>query len=646
MWCAFSPRRRLRPAVERVIAMSVMKRSEVGTTLRAVRGRLRRGGPNLAAYLHRRLPWLNLFLGFLVAFLQRTPAARFLAGTGGSALMAAAQLLPATVTVAALGAMHSLAGATAFVGVTNPIFGRVGTPLQLGFTYTGTPSAPTSFKLISGTLPPGLNFIPAPILSTIPSGSPVIAGTPTQAGTFTIRVQGFNAVGYTSDPLEPLPTIVFQIAAAAAAAPVITTPPLGQNATVGATVVFSVQASDAQGFQWRKNGTAIIGATSSTLTLPNVQTSDAATYSVVVSSPIGTTASADALLVVTTPTALPVITTPPLSQSATVGGSAAFNVAASGGATLQWQFNGTAIAGATSPALTVANLTPANAGLYVAALSNNLGATMSPAAILGLGSANKLIGSGTEFPDIFHPGTGFTYDQILLGGAAASVTADAGQILRISSIDLNDDIVQVEFSGAGTLTLVLDNASGPAAPSKYNQSVTYLKGHAGIVLAGANATTNLTVFSVGRAIPGSNPALFKEVAYDGFADLAFIAITSTDGKFGGLRAANASFLAAKGLTGIYAPTVQFTGPVFVSDITASDAATPVLVLGSSADVRITGGDLLQANGRAVQVSGVAQLKFTPGSNSHGVGFNAQTNRARLEQNGADVTAQIVVNPPP
>jgi hypothetical protein len=269
----------------------------------------------------------------------------------------------------------------------------------------------------------------------------------------------------------------------------------------------------------------------------------------------------------------------------------------------------------------------------------------SDPAILGVSTSAKVAGSGSEIAaDIVHPNKNI-FDQLLLQGAAASFTADAGQITRLSYVDMHDDIVQVEFSGAGTVSIVLDGASGPAAPVKYNQSgVVYMKGHAGIVVTGANETTNLSVFSVGRA-NAVNQALFKDnVTYDGLADIAFIAIDSSDGKFGGLRTANASYFATTGYTGVYAPGVQFTGPVFVGDIDASDTATPLLLLGSAANAQINGGDLLQANGRAVRVSGIAQLKFVAGSDSHGNLFAAKTNRARLEQDGVDVTAQIVVNP--
>lgn len=347
--------------------------------------------------------------------------------------------------------------------------------------------------------------------------------------------------------------------------------------------------------------------------------------------------------VTTTP---PESTVQPASQTVATGASVTLNVQATGAIGYQWQRNGVPIAGATGTTLTLDDVQPADAGIYTVLATNLSGTTASRPAILGIRSTAKLVGVGTEYPDIFHPITRFTYDQILLGGAAASVTADPGQILRISYLDLNDDIVQVELSGAGTLTLVLDGATGPAPPIKYNQpSVSYMKGHAGIILAGANASTNLTVFSVGRAIPGSNPALYSDsITYDGLADLAYIAILSPDGKFAGLRAANVSLFATGGITGVYAPGLHFSGPVFIRDINASANASPVFEIGAGGDVRVTGGNLHQANGQPVSVLGLTQLHFTPGGNSHGALLPAQVNQGQLEQNGVNVTAQVVVNP--
>lgn len=253
----------------------------------------------------------------------------------------------------------------------------------------------------------------------------------------------------------------------------------------------------------------------------------------------------------------------------------------------------------------------------------------------------KVAGAAREAgADIKHP-NGNIYDQVLMTGDTAAVRNDTGQLTRVSYLDLDGDIVQVEMSGSGTLIVKLDGATGPMLPVLYNQDVTYMKGNARLTIVGADENTNLTVFSVGR-MTAVNAALFKSASvYDGFGDLASIAIQSRDGKFGGIRTANAGFRATSGLTGLYAPGVQFTGPVFINDLTAADDATPVLQLGSALEVRVTGGNMAQLNGRAVRVSGLTTLAFADGTDSHGNLFRAQANQARLERDGLDVTSQIV-----
>ena len=335
----------------------------------------------------------------------------------------------------------------------------------------------------------------------------------------------------------------------------------------------------------------------------------------------------------------------------------------------QWQFNGANVTGATSGTLTLSNFQPVNAGLYSVIASSGTAVTSDPA-IVGVASTSKVIGAGIVVgTNIVHP-NGNTFDQVLLTGAATTVTAEPQKITRTSFIDLSDDIVQVEFSGAGTLSLVLDNASGPAAPVNYNQpTVAYMKGHATIVIAGADDSTNVSVFTVGRAtavdltgafnillpisstnIPANNGSpLFQghsATAYDGVAGIALIAISSTNGRIGGVRTANASYFATRGVTGIYAPGVTFTGPVYVGELSAFDAATPMLSLGSAAITQINGGDLFQQNGQPVLVSGITQLNFVAGITSGGVLLPAQTNQTRLMQNGTDVTALLVGNSSP
>lgn len=333
-----------------------------------------------------------------------------------------------------------------------------------------------------------------------------------------------------------------------------------------------------------------------------------------------------------------------------VGGTATLSVVGGGMFPLgfQWRKDGVAIPGANASELTLPRFAPADVGVYTVVVSNEAGAVVSQPMAMGALSTTKVSGEATEIgPDIRHP-NGRIMDQILLEGEAAMITAELGQTTRLSYIDLDDDIVQVEFTGAGTLAIRLDGASGPAAPVRYRQpGVAYMKGHATIVVTGANETTHLSVFSVGRANAVDQSLFRDDTTYDGVADLARIVIIRSSGNFGGLRCANVNFFAAEGFTGIYAPSVVFRGPVYVGDVNAFDDAEPTLLLGvATDDTLIAGGDLFQTNSRAVQVGGLSRLEFVAGTTSHGVTLPAQSNQARLEQAGVDVTDQIVVNPIP
>ncbi len=104
--------------------------------------------------------------------------------------------------------------------------------------------------------------------------------------------------------------------------PAITTPPANQTATSGSAASFSVTATGTAplSYQWYKSGTAISGATSSTLSLSNVQSSDAASYTVAVSNSVTTTTSSAATLTVTTSAP------PPPPPSGGGGGGGALSV--------------------------------------------------------------------------------------------------------------------------------------------------------------------------------------------------------------------------------------------------------------------------------------------------------------------------------
>ena len=170
-----------------------------------------------------------------------------------------------------------------------------------------------------------------------------------------------------SDPLAVSPTISAQ--------------PVSQAAAVGTTVTFSVTAAGAQSYQWYLNGTAILGATGSTLSIANVQGSNAGTYSVQITNPTGTVTSNSVTLAVTS---APAITTQPASQAVNAGNSVTFNAGASGTPTptYQWYFNGQAIAGATAASYAIAVVQNSNAGSYAVTATNTAGTVTSNTAAL------------------------------------------------------------------------------------------------------------------------------------------------------------------------------------------------------------------------------------------------------------------------
>ena len=82
--------------------------------------------------------------------------------------------------------------------------------------------------------------------------------------------------------------------------PCISSPPPNQTADPGESVSFSVSAQGTQpvSYQWRKDGVILTGETATSLSLTNVQRTDAAAYDVVVSNPVGIATSAISLLTV------------------------------------------------------------------------------------------------------------------------------------------------------------------------------------------------------------------------------------------------------------------------------------------------------------------------------------------------------------
>ena len=94
----------------------------------------------------------------------------------------------------------------------------------------------------------------------------------------------------------------------------------------------------------------------------------------------------------------PAIQTQPQSQTVSAGSSVQFSVTASGRPAViyQWNFNGTAINGATNSSYSLSNAQSGNAGNYTVVVSNVMGAVSSNPATLTVNAVNPPPSGGSS----------------------------------------------------------------------------------------------------------------------------------------------------------------------------------------------------------------------------------------------------------
>ena len=235
---------------------------------------------------------------------------------------------------------------------------------------------------ITAIMPPGCFVASPPVITTEPIDQIVCEGdsvsfTVTATGdglTYQWRKGSIDIVGATNDTLTinpvsfsdaatdynvvvsgttPPPDTSINVSLTVDTVTNITTQPASQIACVGDSVSFTVAATGTGlTYQWRKGIIDIIGATNDTLTINPVALTDAALdYNVVV---MGTCSNDTSINVSLTVNAVTVITTQPVDQTACVGDSISFTVAATGtGLTYQWRKGIIDITGATNDTLTI-----------------------------------------------------------------------------------------------------------------------------------------------------------------------------------------------------------------------------------------------------------------------------------------------------
>ncbi len=255
----------------------------------------------------------------------------------------------------------------------------------------------------------------------------------------------------------------------------ITQQPVGTSVDEGSPAAFSVAAtgSGTLSYQWYFNGTAISGATSSTLRLSSASLSNAGTYYAVVRNS-GSSATSTAVALAVSPYQRVSITAQPASQSVTAGTAVALQVAATGSGTLsyQWYFNGAAISGATASSLRFSSAATTNSGSYYVVVRNSASSATSSTASLTVASATTPVSITTQ-PASQIVNEGSTVQMIVAATGSGTLsyqwyrngTALSGA--TASSLSLSN----VTSNNAGSYYAVVRNASSSATSSTATLSV-------------------------------------------------------------------------------------------------------------------------------------------------------------------------------
>jgi alkyl sulfatase BDS1-like metallo-beta-lactamase superfamily hydrolase len=280
--------------------------------------------------------------------------------------------------------------------------------------------------------------------------------------------------------------------------PMITAQPTNQTVNAGSTVNFQVSASGSSplSYQWWFNGTNALGGSTNTLTLTNVQSSQAGGYSVTVANFAGTVTSAVASVTVQTP---PTVTRQPSTLTVTQGQTATFNVGATGDPPLgfQWRFNGSPIGGATSSGYTVVAATVAKAGLYDAVVGNPYGSVTSavaqltvliPPAITAQPTNQTVSAGSTVYFQVSASGSSpLTYQWWFNGTNAVGTSTNTLTLTNVqSSLVGGYSVTVTNFAGTVTSTVASLTVQTPPTLTQQPSSLVVVQGAAAAFSVGVS----------------------------------------------------------------------------------------------------------------------------------------------------------------
>jgi len=304
-------------------------------------------------------------------------------------------------------------------------------------------------------------------------------------------------------------------------APIILTQPSAPAGTIysGNTFSFTVDAAGtpALGYQWRKGGSPLTGATQATYTQASASAADDGSYDVVITNPFGTVTST-ALTITVSPVTAPTITAAmsPASATRIQGGSMTWSVGADGTSpyTYIWK-KGTSVLAANTTnektnTFTKASLGAGDAGIYSVTVTNIAGPVNGGTSTLALMPAST-------------PG--------LPGAIAALGPYVYYRLNEAPGNPMAADLVQgLDGTVSGAPTQAADGPRPPAAnglePSNYSYEFGGNANAGEVILPALNFTRNQATITCWVYRMGDQPDYAGVVYWRGAGTSAGLSVTS------------------------------------------------------------------------------------------------------------------------
>ncbi len=368
----------------------------------------------------------------------------------------------------------------------------------------------------------------------------------------------------------------------AVATPLVDIQPEPITVMAGQSATFKVFAGGQNPFtyQWRKDGTAIVGAAASSYTIAATAVADAGLYSVLVTNVGGTVISKSVSLTVNAP---PAITTQPAALALTEAQSALFSVVASGTDPLsyQWQKDGVALPGATSASYALAAVHGVHIGNYRVVVTNAFGTATSNVAALAV----TLVPPTTP---VISTQPAPTQTVTEAGTASFAVVATGNGLLSYQWTKSGVNLVNgAGIAGATSPNLSISNVLASAAGSYACVITNALNGTT------ATLTSSAAILAVNTAPTiTTQPLAAQTLAQGGTA--TFTAAATGNGTLSYQWSKGGSSLSNGGrISGVATATLQITG--LVAADTGSYACAVTNALGGTSTSTTTAASVLTIN---------------------------------------------------